>query len=139
MTFTKDYIHPGAPTLYEPGRRCEKCNGKVNRRQEYVGSPSGGAVLLCYLCQSECSKRNMDPVLFVGVERRSRGKNPGPRLVHLRRIRESQNLTVTQLAGRAKLYPNSLYKLESGERGASPQSLKRISRALEVTAEELTG
>ena len=57
----------------------------------------------------------------------------------LARLREQAGLTVAELAARAGLHRDYIYRLERGEREPSLAVAKALARALGVTLGELAG
>ena len=55
----------------------------------------------------------------------------------IREVREAQNMTQKSLALMAKVSQPYLHDLETGARGAKPDTWQRIAKALGVTIDEL--
>ena len=64
---------------------------------------------------------------------------PGRKLGALRRLREDQALTQEQLAQKAHLTRVTVWMLESGRRGATPPTIRKLARALRVKPVDLFG
>ena len=56
----------------------------------------------------------------------------------LRGLRQSGGLTQRELAGLAGVSRGSIYRLENGQRGAYPVTVRKLARALGVSPVELT-
>ena len=57
---------------------------------------------------------------------------------NLRRVRQSKELTVEQLARRIGIHPTSVRRYERGEANISLITLEKFARALGCTIEDLT-
>jgi transcriptional regulator with XRE-family HTH domain len=61
----------------------------------------------------------------------------GVRLLHLRSIRLSRNLTQEELGVLSRVSRESVYRLEGSRRGAMPGTVWRLASALGVQPDEL--
>jgi transcriptional regulator with XRE-family HTH domain len=68
-----------------------------------------------------------------GASRRRRGTF----LPHLRAIRTSRHLSQEHLSALSGVSRESIYRLEGGKRGAMPDTLLKLARALWVSPEDL--
>jgi transcriptional regulator with XRE-family HTH domain len=66
-----------------------------------------------------------------------RSDYPSVSLPSLRVYRQAAGLTMAELARRAKLTPQTIMRLERGETTAQRATLRKLARALGVTAEQL--
>ena len=64
--------------------------------------------------------------------------NRSTHLPSLRPVRQSGGLTQRELAGLAGVSRSSIYRLENGQRGAYPVTVRKLARALGVSPVELT-
>ncbi len=65
-------------------------------------------------------------------------KKPGSYLLPgLRRARYERELSIRELATKAKLSPDTVWRLETLQRGAEPKTRRRLAAALETTLKEL--
>ncbi len=72
------------------------------------------------------------------TESRMWGKKPGTYLLPgLARLREERDLSVRELAAKAKMSPDSVWRLEALQRGAEPKSRRKLATALRTTVKEL--
>jgi transcriptional regulator with XRE-family HTH domain len=58
---------------------------------------------------------------------------------NLRRLRESQGLSIRTLAGKAEVGYVSIFRIEAGQQDPTLSMLRRIAKALDVTVSELIG
>jgi transcriptional regulator with XRE-family HTH domain len=68
-----------------------------------------------------------------GTARRKKGTC----LPHLRAIRRSRYLTQERLSALSGVSRESIYRLEGGRRGAMPDTMRKLARALWVSPEDL--
>ena len=66
------------------------------------------------------------------------GKKPGTYfLPGLARLREERGYSVRKLAERAKMSPDTVSRLENMQRGAEPETRRKLSIALKTSIKEL--
>ncbi len=66
------------------------------------------------------------------------GKKPGTYLLPgLARLREERGYSVRKLAARAKMSPDTVSRLENLQRGAEPETRRKLSIALGTSIKEL--
>lgn len=66
------------------------------------------------------------------------GKKPGTYLLPgLSRLREQQGYSVRKLAARAKMSPDTVSRLENLQRGAEPETRRKLAIALKTSIKEL--
>ena len=65
-------------------------------------------------------------------------RKPGAYLLPgLRRVRHECQLSIRELAEKAKVSPDTVWRLETLQRGAEPKTRRRLALALETTLKEL--
>ena len=64
-------------------------------------------------------------------------RNKGTRLTYLRAIRRGKWLSQQQLSVLSGVSRESIYRLEAGKRGAMPNTVWKLARALWVSPEDL--
>ena len=57
--------------------------------------------------------------------------------VKLRELRRRRVLTLEELAEKANVGRNTIWRLEHGVMGAQPRTIRKLAKALDVEAEEL--
>ena len=70
-------------------------------------------------------------------EDRERCLNRSIALPALRQLRQGAGLTQRELADLAEVSPGTVYRLESGLRGAYPVTVRKLASALEVSPAEV--
>jgi transcriptional regulator with XRE-family HTH domain len=70
-------------------------------------------------------------------QHRSEGRYRGIPLPHLREVRQSRGLSQKELGELAGVSPGTVYRVETGLRGAYPGTVRKLATALGVTSEEL--
>jgi len=58
-------------------------------------------------------------------------------MVRLRELRRRRVLTLEELAEKAGVGRNTIWRLEHGVMGAQPRTIRKLAKALEVEPEEL--
>ena len=58
-------------------------------------------------------------------------------MAKLRELRRRRVLTLEELARKAGVGRNTIWRLEHGMMGAQPRTIRKLARALEVESEEL--
>jgi transcriptional regulator with XRE-family HTH domain len=58
-------------------------------------------------------------------------------MVRLRELRHRRVLTLEELAEKAGVGRNTIWRLEHGVMGAQPRTIRKLAKALNVEAEEL--
>ena len=72
------------------------------------------------------------------TESRTWGKKPGTYLLPgLARLREERGFSVRELANKAKMSPDTVWRLEALQRGAEPKSRRKLAIALKTTIKGL--
>ena len=66
------------------------------------------------------------------------GGKPGTYLLPgLARLREERGYSIRELAAKAQMSPDSVWRLEALQRGAEPKSRRKLAAALKTTIKEL--
>ncbi len=130
---------PGqAPTDFKPGRKCEKCGGRVSRYQGRC-KDVGISVLLCHACQAARLRLDMGLQEFVGKPRNGRGRRPGAKLPGLKSAMKARGVSCAQLGALCGLNGGHVGDLKRLHKGAQPVTVERIAAALGVPVERLKG
>jgi transcriptional regulator with XRE-family HTH domain len=58
-------------------------------------------------------------------------------MARLRELRRRRVLTLEELAGKAGVGRNTVWRLEHGVMGAQPRTIRKLAKALDVEPEEL--
>jgi transcriptional regulator with XRE-family HTH domain len=58
-------------------------------------------------------------------------------MARLRELRRRRVLTLEELAGKAGVGRNTIWRLEHGVMGAQPRTIRKLAKALDVEPEEL--
>jgi transcriptional regulator with XRE-family HTH domain len=69
--------------------------------------------------------------------RQEQHRNRGIPLPYLREVRQSKGLSQRELGELARVSSGTVYRVETGRRGAYPGTVRKLATALEVTPEEL--
>ncbi len=70
-------------------------------------------------------------------EEPERWKHRSTPLPHIRKLRQTKGLTQRELAALAGVSPGTVYRLETGRRGAYPVTVRKLASALGVAPEAL--
>jgi len=70
-------------------------------------------------------------------QHRSEDRYRGIPLPHLREVRQSRGLSQKELGELAGVSPGTVYRVETGLRGAYPGTVRKLATALGVASEEL--